>query len=479
MAVQEGSAGADAYSDSPIDRARMMPGETFWRRLLMWGAAVALASLAVKQFLPATIGAPSLGVLMSLHVLAGIAGLGASAYCFARFTLGRELRYLLAAAAFSALSSGAILQAIADFRAPTPLAHGWLVTSAWLVASLFFVGSAFSQTTWRASGARDTVAQLAFGVLLAATFPLVAVWHAFDPNILYALSRASGGDLLRNLVDIAARALAPVLVTVALVGTYRRLRSVDDRAAALLCYFLLACTLGLISRAASAVRFDQWWAVSQVVAAASWIVLVVGIEVENAFTHREASERLGEQEFLHDVSWALVGAGTCRELLNLFVSTLVDKLGARMAAVYISDAKAANLELAAICGPEESVAAVGTQYPLISSDRRPGFHTGHTARAFASKEVRIASDVFVDVEFVPWQMIAADDGCAASLPLVDRGTAIGVLSIYFPQSRKVTPQRLKLLATIAAAATPAIQNARAGEEAGQATAQRDEIGLAA
>ena len=479
MAVQEGSAGADPYSDSPIDRARITPAETFWRRLLIWGAAVALASLAVKHFLPVPIRGPSLFVLMSLFVLAGSAGLGAAVYCFARFILGRELRYLLGASAFSALSGGAILQAVADFRAPTPLLHGWLITSAWLVAALFFLGAAFSDTSWKASNTKEGVLQLVVGVMLAAAFPVAAIPYAFDPNLLYALSSSPGAALVCHVVDTTARILAPVFVTAALFGYYRRLRSEDDRAAGLLCYFLLTCMFGLVSRAVSAVRFDEWWAISQILVAASWIVLVAGIEVENAFAHSEATDRLQEQEFLHDVSWALVGAGTSRELLNLFVSTLVDKLGARTAGVYLSDAGAQHLQLVAICRPEESAAAVGTQYPLISSDRGPGFHTGHTAKAFASKQVRIASDVFVDVEFVPWRMIAADDGCAASLPLMDRGTAIGVLNTYFSQSRQLTRQRLKLLATIAAAATPAIQNALAREKAPEISVQNGELGLAA
>jgi len=105
--------------------------------------------------------------------------------------------------------------------------------------------------------------------------------------------------------------------------------------------------------------------------------------------------------------------------------------------------------------------------PPIETDCRPGFHTGHTAKAFNSKQVHTASDVFVDVEFVPWPVIAVDDGCAASIPLVNQGAAFGALNLYFGQSRELTKQRLELLATIAASATPAIQNAIAREQFAQ------------
>jgi len=64
---------------------------------------------------------------------------------------------------------------------------------------------------------------------------------------------------------------------------------------------------------------------------------------------------------------------------------------------------------------------------------------------------------------VPWRMIGREDGCAVSLPLVDKGEAAGVLSLYFPDRSQWSSQRLRLLTTIAAAATPAIENARVSE----------------
>ena len=442
----------------------MTPRETFWRRLLIWGVVVALASVGFKLLLNASPRPPSPFLLMSIFVLATGAGVGACVYCFARFILDRELRFLLAATAFFALGGGSTLQAIADFRAPASSPHNWLITAAWFVSSIFFAGAAFSESAWRPANRSQAVGHIVVGLTLVVAFPLSALPYALDVNLLHSLGSTAAGDLACYIADVTASILAPVMLTLALFGFHRRMRAKHDRVAGLLCYFLITCAIGLVYRAASVARFDDWWATGQLLFAAAWIVLVAGIEIESAFTHRDASDRLKELESLHDVSWSLVGAGNCGELLDTLARILVDKFGVKIAGVYLADRAGENLELVAACGLDELRDSLGAEYAIASTDRRPGFHSGHTVKSFTSRQIHTASDVFVDVEFVPWQVIAVDDGCAASIPLVNQGAAFGVLNLYFGQSRELTRQRLKLLATIAASATPAVQNAIAREQ---------------
>jgi hypothetical protein len=457
--VQDGVVSVDTNSTSLIDRVRMTPKETFWRRLLIWSAALTLVSVACLLLIPQPLKTPGLLALMSLFVLASGAGLGACVYCFTRFIFGRELKFLLAATGFFALAGGAALQAITDFQAPSPWPRDWLITASWFVGSIFFAGAAFSESTWGRANRRQAISQLVVGLTLVVAFPLSALPYALDTNLLNALCVTATGALACYVVELVALILAPILITTALFGYYRRMFADGDRFAGLICYFLVACIVGLIYRAASGTRFDGCWATSQVLFATGWIVLVMTIEVESAFAHKEACERLEQLEALHEVSWSLVGAGTIYELLDTFVQTLIDKFGAKIAGVYVADESAENLELAAVRGLDDLGRLLGTRYAVSSEDRRPGFHTGHTAKAFKSQEVHVADDVFVDVEFVPWRVIAADQGCAASIPLVHQGRAFGVLNIYFAQSRELTRQRLRLLTTIAASATPAIENA--------------------
>jgi GAF domain-containing protein len=209
---------------------------------------------------------------------------------------------------------------------------------------------------------------------------------------------------------------------------------------------------------------DEWWITSVLITSASWMVFIGGFCVENAVMLRDSQDSLQELDALHQVSWSIVGAGSLHQLLDMFAKTHCEKLGAKVAAVYLADESQEHLELYAISGPEGCCDGIGTKYSIASTDRRPGFHTGHTVKAFTTKEVQIANDVFVDVEFIPWRIIAADDGCAVSLPLVTGGKAIGVVNIYFSDCRQLTRQRLRLLDTITGSAAPAVASALAQED---------------
>lgn len=455
MAVQAGFARANPYFRSLIERIRLSK-ETQWRRLLIWGATVATSSLAIGLVAPHASFVGSSAAQAAFSVLAGGTGFGACVYCLATFALDRKPRWLFAATAFSALGTGAILQAVADFHGHAPAAHGWISISARLVAVLLFVGEAHSQAKWRAANRLQSVGQLTMAVVAVLAFPIVVLPYVLDSGLLPGLGGFAYSASACRVADTMFAFTSMVLVGYALIVSHRRYMTSSDGLSGLVCYFYVSLGIGLLFYLGCDDRFDRWYTMAQVAFCASWLALVVGNGIENAFAHKEAGQRLEELETLHDVSWSLVGVGTLTELLNLFVSTLVNKLGARIAAVYL-DGGQSSLELAAVCGSDE--AKPGTRYPLVTSGPYPGFHSGHTAKAFTSREVQVANDVFVDVELVPWKIVAQDDGCAASIPLADRDVCVGVLNVYFSDSSQLTTTRLRLLATIAAAATSAIEYA--------------------
>lgn len=463
LAGEEGVISTDPYRMSLIERFRSASRETFWRRLLAWVVITAAAAVALRLFVEPGSNVPSRALLTLFFVLQGCAGFGASVHCFARFVLCRELRYLLAAAAFSTLGSGAALQAIADLSSAEPALHGFITTAAWTVAAVLLVGTVFSDSQLRPANRKEAFVQFALGLLAVLAFPIAASPYALDSTLFYTLCGRPSAALWRYLIEILAGLIALIMIVFALLGCYRRFRSQHDRLAGLMCYFLVPCAFGLVFRAASAVRFDAWWLEGKILLSAAWLVLVAAGAVETAFAHKEASSRLVELEDLHEVSWSLVGARTLSELLDIFMRTLVDKMGASIAALFLIDETGENLQVAGVCGDVPATTAVGKSYPVFSTDRRPGFHTGHTAEAFKSREVRIANDVFVDVELVGWRTIAVDDGCATSIPLVSGEEAIGVLDLYFSDRTRLTKQMLKLLAIVTAAAAPAIQHVRARE----------------
>lgn len=469
--MHERFAGSDSSPSALLERIRSAPRETFQVRLVAWSVGVAGISLAAQRAVIGPVPVADKGLLAAVLAIGLCSGLGLSAYCFARFMLGRELRFLLASAAFSALGGGSLLQAAADLRCPDATSCAWIMTSGWLVASVLFVGAAESYTVWRRSSRYEVVQQFVLAVLAVIAFPLAALPYALDTSLLSALGLTEQQAFTANAVEGAAGVVATTLILLSLLGMLRRVRTCsqdegasDDRFSALMCYFLAPCVLGLMLRTASCGRFDAHWRSGEAILAGAWLALVVRTGIENALAHRESADRFRELDTLHQVSWSLVGAGTVGELLNLFVDTLVDKVGARIAAVYLVDDAREKLELAAISGCDESAHPVGSVYAVRSLDDQPGFHSGHTASAFTSRKLRIARGVFVDVELVPWRVIAVDDGAAASFPLIHRGEAIGVLSVYFSDRRQLDAQRIKLISTIATAATPAIEYARAREE---------------
>lgn len=453
MAVQAGFARANPYSRSLIERIRLSK-ETQWRRLLIWGATVVAASLVVGMTVPHYV--PSRAAQAAFSVLAGGTGFGACIYCLAIFALERKVLALFSATAFSALSAGAVLQAVADFQGDAPSSHAWIGMAARFVAALLFVGAAHSYARCRPANRLQSVGQLVFAAVTVLAFPTVVLPYVIDFGAMPGDGGPAYPPAFCATADTVLALVSLVLIGHALVVSHRRYLATSDGLAGLVCYFHVALGVGLLFYVCCYDQFDRYYTMAQVAFNASWLALMVGNGIENAFAHKEAGERLEELETLHDVSWSLVGAGTLHELLNLFVNTLVNKLGARIAAVYL-DGGDSVLELAAVCGSDE--AKVGARYPLVSAGPYPGFHSGHTAKAFVSREVQVANDVFVDVELVPWRVVAADDGCAASIPLADHDLCLGVLSVYFSDASQLTTTRLRLLATIAAAATSAVEYA--------------------
>lgn len=454
MAVEAGFAGRTSYSRSLVERIRMSR-ETQWRRLMAWTAAVIAVGVAFGISHPDFVPSKTLQAVIS--ALAGGAGFGAAIYCLALFVLERKVSALFAAVAFSALASGSVLQVMLDFHGDQYAASGWVAGAGWLVAGILLLGSANSGTTLYASGRLQSLQHLAIAGGAVLSFPVAVMPYVIDALQPGSLNAAIFRNAALSRIDSALGLAAAVMMAAAIRANHKHYMNSGDGLAGLLCYFLSAAGAGLLFTTFSSARFDLYSNITLVCLAGAWAALVVGNGLENAFAHKEAGDRLEELETLHDVSWSLVGAGTVSELLDMFVSTLVNKLGAKIAAVYL--AHEGGLQLAAIQGAQE--APVGTVYPLVSDRPYPGFNTGHTARAYASGEVQIANDVFVDVEFVPWRVVAQDDGCAASIPLVDQNECIGVLNVYFSHSSELSTTRLRLLATIAAAGTSAVQFALA------------------
>ena len=475
MAVESSSVNKNIRPKSIFDKVKSVSREPFVFRWLLWIVMTAITSATIKQILPSETESLSRLALALTSSLGCCAALGASIHCFVTFVITKRLVRLLESAAFSALSGGIALQTINDFSATTPSLNETTASSAWLITALLLFCAVCASSQWRSGGTIRAWAQGIFSAIIAFALPIVLLPYLLhilylrtvdaSPNIVYAM----------HMIDKTFTVLTILLLFGALVGYYRRAKP-KHQMANLMCYFLIPCVFSLTFKIMSDFRFDEWWLMSQILLLGAWLVMVCKYSMQNAYTHKEAIDRLDEVEALHQISWSLVGAGNANELMHLFVQALNERVYARYSVIYLADDDGETLQVAADYGYDENASSVGAKYKLHSENRFPGFHSGHTARAFTTGETQMVDDIFVDVEFVPWRVIAVEHGCAVSLPLMNRNKAIGVINLYFSDCTQLKPQKLRILETISASATSAIENALA-REAMQQYESHDDYGM--
>lgn len=426
----------------------------FWFWLLLWGTVIGVtAAIGARVLFPQAQFAGPL-ILKAACFLAGAIGVGALAYYLVFFALNRTLRELFLACSFGAIAASGVLQAISNGAMENRLYNDRMVVASWLFSALLFLGATYARSQMPRGGPMRTAAQLLGAVAMVVAYPVVLSFYAFSP-VLYESFHGFASVLPAAEIDNIVALCAALLIAVAAARSFRPRAQDVARLDRILAYFQVAACLGLMCRAEAASVADIWWFSGQVIPALAWPLLAIGFAAESAFTHKELVDRLGELGALHDVSWSLVGTGA-DDFFRVFVDTLRSKVDIEIAAVYLAGSTGSSLELAGVSGGDSTYPRVGTSYAVASEDRRPGFHTGHTAEAFRSKEIRVADDVFIDAEFVPWRVIAQGDGRAVSLPLMEQGTVYGVLNVYFRQRKQLDRQGLAFLKTIAAAAGPAI-----------------------
>lgn len=396
-------------------------------------------------------------VLKASSFLAAGVGFGAVAYYLVVFTQSRELRDALLAGAFAGIAAGGALQAVSGSIWANEAVSDRITLIAWAYSGFLFAGSAYSSSILRRGGPLRSLAQVTVVSVAVAAFPIVLSGYVFDAS-LHERIRAFPTLALSRPMENATASIAAMMITLAVVHSGMRLKEDSQRLDRVLSNFYLVCVIGLACRGAAESATQISWFCGQILVVSAWLVMAAGFSAESALTHKELVDRLRELEALHDVSWSLVGSARMDNFLHVFLDLLRQRTGAEIASIYRADEQGQSLELAAVSGAGEEYARVGTTYLIASEDRRPGFHTGHTAAAFKSCEMRTSDDVFIDPEFVPWRVIARGDGRAVSLPLIENAVAFGVLNVYFRDRRQVPKQSIRLLTTIAAAAGPAIAN---------------------
>jgi len=220
--------------------------------------------------------------------------------------------------------------------------------------------------------------------------------------------------------------------------------------------------LSAIGQAASLVcvgEFDLCWWASRLLGVSALLVLLIKLGTEFGASYADAHTRIEHLEAVHYMSSRLSNTLDLRVVLLALVSDTASMLSARFASVMLADDAGETLTTVVTHGlPEDMLNP--TEPRKVEASGPPGFHSGHTARAFRERRVCVVGDIYTDVEFVPWRLLARHDGYTVSVPLVYQEIPLGVMNLFFDAHVPLNDERIRLFQTLASSATAAIVNAQ-------------------
>lgn len=449
-----GDTSATMPAENTSLRETKQPSVSLMLRLVVWVVFLGL-SLSASMFIASYSASPGTGTLIAFYSATAAAYLAVFAHCLMRFAYSRWPSWLLYTAGFGCL----IVSRLADlvetlglvsepFREPLQLLGFAFLPVA---AALLLIGAHASRD--RRKGRTVAYFKVIFKVIVVMTATYL-VWRA---GLLIPIA-----DWLTGM-QVHPRLVEGVLSTTALLAllyrTYRLESKAHDEIVTPLCYWSAAMVMVAALSVATSYESQLMWWHGQALELAGTVALLGGLSLVNERAHRQSAEHMSNLEAMQEISWSLVGTSDLLELSSALAKAIADGFDANYVAVYVPGDNGEELAITANCGVEDHSIFVG-KICSLRPDRRPGFHNGHTSRAFASGEIQVISDAFSDVEFLPWQVVAREDGIVISVPLPYDERVVGVVNLFIEGVRSVSCDKIRLLESVAAAVSPAIQSAR-------------------
>lgn len=406
----------------------------------------------------------------SLLEVCGVLITGGIVYClWVQYCVSTERRLLLAMIGFSGLMIGEFGHAIISafvWHGSAVYRWGLEYYVAWkTAAALILIASARSSALGdrenrRRTGIRALISSVAASFLVAAV--VISISRSWNEVLgsqpafpAYALDYA--GRLISS--PLFANALAMMALTAAMVVFALRYAEHEDAFSDGISRCLLLAVGSQAAWLMSRGAFDLAWWTSHVLAVVAMLELLINLAVEFGNSYADAQARVEHLEAVHQISFRLSNTLDLRVILLVLVSDIAKMLSARFASVMMADDAGETLGTVVTHGLPES--PLKSPDPLkVEGAGRPGFYSGHAARAFKEKKVCTVDDVHTDVEFVPWRALAMHNGYAVSVPLVYQDVALGVLNLFFDKHIPMNGERLRLFETLASSAAVAIANAQ-------------------
>lgn len=456
-------------------------------RLFVWSALLGAAILGVVVLSESAHSQENSAAYILLEGYAVLIGV-CVVYClWVQYSVTGERKLLLFTMAFSGLSLAALVQGIAVIACPETAScarlfrfyypHGWQIAAGCLLAVAAGNKAVDNSQSFRRAGVRM------IGGPLVLSFCIVGAVLVFGPDwlrIRAALPAAIQPAWSHFWAWLSARevviALAAISFGAALFAHARAFADQEDEFSRRVTWFLVLAMSANGALLASRTAYDLTWWSAHVLLIGGLLLLLIELGAEFGSSYSDARARIKHLEAVHYVSSRLMNTLDLRVVLLALVSDTASMLSARYASVMLADDAGQTLTTEVTHGLPESPLRPREPQP-VEGKGRPGFYSGHTAKAFREKRVCVVDDVYTDVEFIPWRQLAQHDGCAVSVPLVYQDIALGVLDLFFEKHVPLNDERIKLFQTLAAAAGVAIANAQLYDktlqaEAGDADAER-------
>jgi hypothetical protein len=340
----------------------------------------------------------------------------------------------------------------------------WQSVSAYLFAIAVYQRATDARETTRKIGIRKLLETLAFTcfVIIIGRI-LTSHWSEIADRLPHVIATATTWGSKQLLHPTTLNLFHLFALVTALIGFTRRYSVEEDAIIGGIIKYLILATNGQFAALLSSKNFDLHWWLSHWLFTIGLLVLITRLATEFGRSYSDAHAHIDHLEAVHHVSSQLSNTLDLRVVLLTLVAEASSMLSARFAAVMLADSEGETLTTVVTHGIPEDLLAP-TEPQKIEGGGRPAFYSGHTARAFREKRICVVDDVYTDVEFIPWRILAQYDGYTVSIPLIYHGLALGVLNLFFENHVPLNDERVKLFETLASAASVAIVNAQLYEK---------------
>lgn len=172
--------------------------------------------------------------------------------------------------------------------------------------------------------------------------------------------------------------------------------------------------------------------------------------------YREQADKIAALAAIYEVSKAVTSTLKLHTALGLITEKVTQIIGADVCSLRLLDDRREALTLAVSYGYNE-------QYMRAERVLKPG--ESLSGLAVQTREPVFCEDVQSDPRYA-FPELAREEGLRSllSVPLIDRGIPLGVLSVYTKRVHHFSPDEVKILAMFASQAAIAVVNARFFEE---------------